>query len=46
MVAEPAAEEDEAEPAADPWEHAAGEAAEPDEPELAERAGFFRRRRR
>lgn len=39
------AEEEEAEPASDPWEQQPDDAAEP-EPELAERAGFFRRRRR
>ena len=37
--------EADAEPAADPWEHGPENGSEP-EPELAERAGFFRRRRR
>jgi len=36
---------DDVEAAADPWEHQPDDGAEP-EPELAERSGFFRRRRR
>ena len=42
----PAEAEEEAQPAADPWEQAAVEDDEPEEAELAERGGIFRRRRR
>lgn len=49
MIEEAPAAEDDAAPAADPWEHAAVEDNEDDEPEdaeLAERGSIFRRRRR
>ena len=43
---EQAPADDEAEAAADPWEHAAAEDDEPEAVELVERGGIFRRRRR